>query len=148
MTDISSGKRLRAKNLGADFVLDANSNSLIAEAREALGESADIVFDCVAIQFTVSQAVALADKAGTVVIIGVPEKDVTIPLPIIQDHQIRIQGSATYMPIDYQDSIKILTSKDFQTSEFVTLVLPKEQVMEGFAAARSGDHIKVLLRFS
>ena len=31
----------------------------------------------------------------TVVVVGVPPAPVTIPLPMIQDRQLRIQGSAT-----------------------------------------------------
>lgn len=147
MTDLLQSKRTRAQRLGADVVLDAGSKDLIAEVRTTLGESADIVFDCVALQPTVDQAVALADKAGTVMIVGVPEKDVRIPLPVIQDHQIRIQGSATYLPVDYQDSIKILQTTLIDADEIVTSIYPKHQVMEGFAAARSGDQVKVLLRF-
>jgi threonine dehydrogenase-like Zn-dependent dehydrogenase len=51
--------------------------------RAALRESADVVFDCVAIQATVDQAIALADKGGTVVVVGVPARDVSVPLPVI-----------------------------------------------------------------
>jgi hypothetical protein len=28
-------------------------------------------------------------------VVGVPAGEVSVPLPIVQDHQIRIQGSAT-----------------------------------------------------
>ena len=59
------------------------------------------MFDCVAVQSSMDQAIAIADKGGTVVVVGVPATEVTVPLPIVQDHQIRIQGSATYLPEDY-----------------------------------------------
>ena len=147
MTDLLESKRARAKRLGADVVLDAGNKEVVSEVRAALGESADIVFDCVALQPTVDQAVALADKAGTVMIVGVPEKDVRVPLAVIQDHQICIQGSATYLPIDYQDSIKILQGSLVDADEIVTSIYPKDQVTEAFASARSGDQVKVLLRF-
>jgi hypothetical protein len=42
------------------------------------------------------------------VVVGVPARDVTVPLPIVQDHQIRIQGSATYLPEDYAESADLL----------------------------------------
>jgi 2-desacetyl-2-hydroxyethyl bacteriochlorophyllide A dehydrogenase len=148
MTDLLPGKRDRAKRLGADVVLDAGSSTLPSDVRAEFGESVDIVFDCVAIQHTISQAIEMADKAGTVMVVGVPAKEVTIPLPIIQDHQIRIQGSATYLPADYEDSIKIIGAAGFNALDFVTSVFPKEESQKAFDTAIAGDQIKVLIRFS
>lgn len=148
MTDLLPHKRERAKRLGADGIIDAALPDISHQVRDLLGESADVIFDCVAIQNTVNQAIEMADKGGTVVIVGVPEKQVNIPLPVIQDHQIRIQGSATYLPDDYLDSISIISSGSFDFSEIVTSVYPKEQAQEAFDVAIKGDEIKVLIRFS
>lgn len=148
MTDLVEKKRNLAKQLGADLVFDAASKTLPIDIREAVGQSIDVVYDCVAIQHTVSQAIALADKAGTVMIVGVPAKEVTVPLPIIQDHQIRIQGSATYLPADYHDSIKIISQPSFNAKEIVTAVFPKAQAQQAFDTAIAGEQIKVLIRFS
>ena len=46
----------------------------------------------------------------TVVVVGVPPADVTVPLPLIQDAQLRIQGSATYLPADFASAIELLAS--------------------------------------
>jgi threonine dehydrogenase-like Zn-dependent dehydrogenase len=148
MTDLVEKKRNLAKQLGADLVFDAASKTLPSDIRQAVGQSIDVVYDCVAIQQTVSQAISLADKAGTVMIVGVPSKEVTVPLPIIQDHQIRIQGSATYLPADYHDSIKIISQPSFKAKEIVTAVFPKDQAQQAFNTAIAGEQIKVLIRFS
>ncbi|BEP14089.1 alcohol dehydrogenase catalytic domain-containing protein [Acidothermaceae bacterium B102] len=145
VTDVLENKRSRARALGADAVVDASAEDLVDQVRTALGESADIVFDCVAIQPTVTAAIALASKGGTVVVVGVPSADVSIPLAIVQDHQIRIQGSATYLPEDYQDSIRLLGSGAIKAADIVTASLPMDQVAEAFDLSLSGDHIKVLL---
>ena len=145
VTDPLADKRDRATALGADVVVDALADDVVAQVREALGESADVVFDCVAIQSSVNQAIAMADKGGTVVIVGVPAADVTVPLPIIQDHQIRIQGSATYLPEDYADSISLLESGAVRAADFVTATRPLEQVAEAFELSSSGHQIKVLV---
>ena len=148
MTDLLPSKRETAIRLGADAVFDASSSTLPSDVRAGIGESVDIVFDCVAIQHTISQAIEMADKAGTVMVVGVPATDVSIPLPIIQDHQIRIQGSATYLPVDFEDSIKIIGAKGFNALDFVTAVFPKEESQRAFDTAIAGDQIKVLIRFS
>ena len=111
VTDIMAAKRDKALELGADAAVDAAAPDAAEQVRTALGESADIVVDCVAIEPTVRQAIAIAGKGGTVVIVGVPAADVTIPLALVQDHQIRIQGSATYLPEDYAESIRLLAER-------------------------------------
>jgi 2-desacetyl-2-hydroxyethyl bacteriochlorophyllide A dehydrogenase len=144
-TDPNPGKRERAAALGADATIDARSPEVAGQVRTALGGSADIVFDCVGIQSSMDQAIAIADKGGTVVVVGVPASEVTVPLPIIQDHQIRIQGSATYLPEDYRESTDLLSRGTVRTADFVTATRPLDQVDEAFELASSGNHVKVLV---
>lgn len=145
VTDVLSAKRERALSLGADDVADAAAVDVADRVRVALGESADVVFDCVAIQSTVTQAVALASKGGTVVVVGVPSRDVTVSLPVIQDHQIRIQGSATYQAGDYDESIRLLHTGAVRKQDFVTAVHGLDNAADAFADSASGDHLKVLI---
>ncbi|HTR90597.1 MAG TPA: zinc-binding dehydrogenase [Trebonia sp.] len=144
-TDPNPGKRERAEALGADVTIDARTADVTGQVRKALGGSADIVFDCVAVQSSMDQAIAIADKGGTVVVVGVPASAVTIPLPIVQDHQIRIQGSATYLPGDYRESADLLGRGAIRAADFVTATLPLAQVADAFEIAASGNHVKVLL---
>jgi 2-desacetyl-2-hydroxyethyl bacteriochlorophyllide A dehydrogenase len=144
-TDPNPAKRARAAALGADVTIDARTPDVAGQVRAALGGSADIVFDCVGIQSSMDQAIAIADKGGTVVVVGVPASAVTVPLPIVQDHQIRIQGSATYLPEDYRESADLLTRGVIKSADFVTATRPLDQVAEAFELASSGDHVKVLV---
>ena len=144
-TDPNLAKRQRAEALGADVTIDARAPDVTGQVREALGGSADIVFDCVAVQSSVDQAIAIADKGGTVMVVGVPAGEVSVPLPIVQDHQIRIQGSATYLPEDYAESAGLLGRGAIRSSDFVTATRPLAQVAEAFELASSGQHVKVLV---
>jgi 2-desacetyl-2-hydroxyethyl bacteriochlorophyllide A dehydrogenase len=144
-TDPLRAKRARAAALGADATIDASTPDVAGQVRQALGGSADIVFDCVSVQSSIDQAIAIGDKGGTVMVVGVPARDVTVPLPIVQDHQIRLQGSATYLPEDYQESAGLLGRGAVKTADFVTGTRPLAQVAEAFDLASSGDHLKVLV---
>jgi L-iditol 2-dehydrogenase len=139
LTARSAANRDRAIAFGADAAVAPGA------VREALGESADVVFDCVAEQSTLDEAIALAGKAGTVVVVGVPPGDVTIALHVIQDSQIRIQGSATYLPEDYAGAMDLLRAGVVTADEFVTAVHPLDDAAAAFRDADSGRHIKVLL---
>ena len=145
VTDPQPAKRARAAQLGADAVLDAAADDIVAQARAALGESADVVFDCVAVTSTVRQAIGMASKGGTVAIVGVPADDVNVPLPVVQDHQIRIQGSATYLPEDYVESIRLLVDGDVRVDDIVTAEVPLARVADAYALASGGEHVKVLV---
>jgi len=146
VSDVLESKRDRALRLGADAVVDARAADVVDQVRSALGESADVVFDCVAIQSTVDQAVDMARKAGTVVIVGVPSAPVTLDLPVVQDEQVRVQGAATYLPQDYAASIELLRSGAVRSEDMVTATFPLEQAADAFAASTSGDQVKVLVR--
>ena len=145
LTARSAASRERALRFGADAVVDATAADAVEQVRTALGESADVVFDCVAEQSTIRQAFGMANKGGTVVVVGVPPADVSIPLPILQDSQLRIQGSATYLPEDYTDAIELLRAGAVRADDFITAVRPLTEAAEAFADAENGRNIKVLL---
>ena len=145
MTARSRANRDRALRFGADAVVDATAGNVVEQVRATLGESADVVFDCVAEQATVRQAIGMVDKGGTVVVVGVPAGEVSIPLPTIQDSQIRIQGTATYLPEDYADAIGLLRTGTVSAADFVTAAHPLSAAADAFRDAESGTHIKVLL---
>jgi 2-desacetyl-2-hydroxyethyl bacteriochlorophyllide A dehydrogenase len=145
VTDVLDTKRDLAVRYGADAAIDARAQDVVEQVRAALGESADVVFDCVAAEATLGQAVATASKGGTVVVVGVPTGRAQLPMPVIQDHQIRVQGSATYLPDDYVESIRLLRDGAVRSADFVTAVYPITDVSEAFAQAASGQHVKVLV---
>ncbi len=145
VSDTLPAKRDIALRLGADSVHDAAAPDMVQAIRADLGTSADIVFDCVAVQGTVNQAMALAFKGGTVVIVGVPAAPVTVPLPEIQDLQIRIQGSATYTRTDYTEAIAMLTAGLVRPDDFITAQYPLSDVAAAFDEASSGRQVKVVV---
>jgi 2-desacetyl-2-hydroxyethyl bacteriochlorophyllide A dehydrogenase len=145
LTARSAASRERAMRFGADAAVDATAADAVEQVRKELGESADVVFDCVAEQSTMTQAIGMANKGGTVLVIGVPAGEVSIPLQTVQDSQLRIQGSATYLPEDYTDAIELLRAGIVSPADFVTATWPLADAADAFRDAESGAHIKVLL---
>jgi 2-desacetyl-2-hydroxyethyl bacteriochlorophyllide A dehydrogenase len=145
VTDRLAAKRDLAAGLGADSVHDAGAPGLTDAIRADLGTSADVVFDCVAVQRTIDQAIAIALKGGTVVVVGVPAAPVVVPLPEIQDLQVRIQGSATYTRDDLGQAIAMLEAGLVSPDDFVTARYPLTQVAAAFAEASGGHQVKVVV---
>jgi 2-desacetyl-2-hydroxyethyl bacteriochlorophyllide A dehydrogenase len=146
ITDLQPSKRERALRLGAAAAIDGSSTTAVNKIRTALGGRPDVTFDCVASQASISQAIELAMKGGTVMVVGVPTKDAVIPLPLVQDREIRIQGSAMYVRQDVVRAIELMDQNEIPVHEIVTLTLPLSEAKEGFNAAQAGEQVKVHLR--
>jgi threonine dehydrogenase-like Zn-dependent dehydrogenase len=144
-TDTLTTKRDLALALGADAAIDAGVDDLAGVVRGELGESADVVFDCVANQATLGESVRMAIKGGTVVVLGGPRKLATVDLPVIQEYQIRIQGAATYRWEDFDDAIEIIGGDDFDANRFITATFPLPRVADAFAAITAGGEVKILV---
>jgi len=143
--DRSAARRDRARRLGADVTHDSGSPEAAAAVRREFGRSADVVFDCLATQSSLDHAVTMALNGGTVVVVGVPEGPMTLPLPQIQDAQVRVQGSATYVAADFEQSLSLLSRGVVRADDVVTGRYPLERAAAAFEDAGSGRHVKVVL---
>ena len=79
------------------------------------------------------------------IVVGVPARPVNVPLPEIQDLQIRIQGSATYLPEDFTTATEIIRAGEVRVEDFVTAQYPLEQAAAAFAASAGGEEVKVVI---
>ncbi|WP_028938440.1 zinc-dependent alcohol dehydrogenase [Pseudonocardia spinosispora] len=145
VTDVLPGKLERARKLGAAAALDATGPDLLDVARGALGDAADVVFDCVANQASMGQALELVDKGGTVVVVGVAAGPTTVGLHLVQDREITVLGSLMYTREDMSRAISLLASGAVTADDLVTAVFPLAEAARAFAAARDPEQIKVLI---
>jgi threonine dehydrogenase-like Zn-dependent dehydrogenase len=111
VTDPLPRKRSHASDLGADLALDPLDPGAVEHIRTALPHRPDVVFDCVANAASIAQACALASKGGTVVVVGVPRGPVEVPLHLVQDHELRLQGTAMYVREDVERAIALIASE-------------------------------------
>lgn len=146
MTDPVEARRRGSLELGATAAVDPADPAAAEAIRSALPHRPDVVFDCVASESTLNHAIGLAEKGGTVIVIGVPSGPAQVPLPIIQDREIRIQGSAMYVREDVLRAIQLVSDGVVDADKIVTARYPLERAAEAFAAARSASNIKVHVR--
>ena len=143
VTDLVAGKRALAVELGADLAVDPTEGDAVQRIRDELPWRPDLVFDCVASQASTDQAIALALKGGTVVVEGVPRDPVQVPLPLLQDRELRIQDTAMYTREDVERAIALIAVGDVPAGRLVTAEFPLDQAAEAFEAAATGSEIKV-----
>lgn len=146
ITDPLASKRAVAVELGADLAVDPSESGMVERIRAELPWRPDVVFDCVAGQASIDQAIALALKGGTIVVVGVPRDPVQVPLPLIQDRELRIQGTAMYTREDVERAIALIAGGDVPAGRLVTAEFPLDRTAEAFDAARTGSEIKVHIK--
>ena len=146
VTDLLDTKRERAVRLGATEALPADATDLVARAHAALGAPADVVFDCVTREQSMAQAVDLVAKGGRIVVVGVGAPGPTpVRLDLVQDREIRVEGTLMYTADDYRTALGLLTSGAVDAEALVTATYPLEEAREAFAAALRPEHVKVLV---
>jgi L-iditol 2-dehydrogenase len=146
VTDLLPGKRDRALRLGADAALPADAPDLADRVREALGGPVDVIFDCVARERSMAQATDLVTKGGRIIVVGVGAAGTTpVRLDLVQDREIRIEGTLMYTADDYRTAIALIAAGAVDTDEIVTGTFPLEEAAKAFAASISPEHVKVLV---
>jgi 2-desacetyl-2-hydroxyethyl bacteriochlorophyllide A dehydrogenase len=138
-------RRERAAFFGAETVHDPRDPAAVDTIREQLGGHADVIFDCVASQGSMNDAIALAQKGGTIVVLGVPRYDVTIPLPLIEDRELRILGATRYVHTDMLAAMELIADKRIEAGSLVGDVFPIERAADAFAVAERGSEFSIHL---
>ncbi|MFE2449829.1 zinc-binding dehydrogenase, partial [Streptomyces sp. NPDC059426] len=146
VTDPVAAKRDRAVRLGADAALASGTPGLPDLVRERLGGGADVVFDCVSMSASITQAVQSVEKGGTVMVVGVPQGPSSVPLDLVQDREITVRGSLMYVGEDVRAAMSLLETGVVPADEFVTATFPLERADEAFRAAGGPDQMKVLVK--
>ncbi|MCL8010074.1 zinc-binding dehydrogenase [Streptomyces sp. AS02] len=146
VTDLMADKRERALRLGADAALPADAPDLVERAHAALGGPADVVLDCVAREQSMAQATDLVAKGGPVVVVGVGAAGPTpVRLDLVQDREIRVEGTLMYTGEDCRTAMSLIASGGVDTAEPVTSTYPLEDAAEAFAASVDPEQVKVLV---
>lgn len=148
LTDLDPGKRARALRLGADAAVDPRDHDADEQIRRALGGPADGVLDCVANRSSIADAVRLVVRGGTVVVVGVPAGEVSVPLHVIQDHEIDLQGCASFTEVDLRESIRLVSAGALPFAELIDGSFELGEVAAAFERAAHGTSGKTVLRFT
>ncbi|MET8249530.1 alcohol dehydrogenase catalytic domain-containing protein [Streptomyces sp. NPDC005202] len=146
VTDLLDTKRDRAVRLGASAALRADAADLTTQAHAVLEGPADVVFDCVAREQSMAQAIDLVGKGGQIIVVGVGAPGTTpIRLDLVQDREIRIEGTLMYTADDYRTAMSLITSGAIDTNDIITATYPLEEAGKAFATSLDPQHVKVLV---
>lgn len=148
ITDVSSYKLDKARACGIPHGVNTAEEDLGAAILSAFGpDKADLVLECVGTQDTITQAVSLARKGSTIVVVGVFGKKPLVDLGLVQDRELTLQGTLMYQKTDYERAIELASQKALHLDEMVTGHFAFGEYLSAYAAieAAHGNSLKMMI---
>jgi L-iditol 2-dehydrogenase len=142
IADLDGWRLDLAASLGADGVIDVSKETLEAGLIRLLGDvkKVDVFYDCVGEKgFVFDQILQMARRGSRTVIIGVLQKEYTIPhLPDFVQHELRLSGTTMYTPQDYREVIALLDSGQIRTDGLITHTFNLSEIVSVFDMIEQG----------
>jgi Threonine dehydrogenase and related Zn-dependent dehydrogenases len=121
ITDISDFRLDMAKACGIDCCVNVAEAELKAELYKRYGDKrADAIIECVGSEATFNQAIEVARKATDILIVGVLGSHASIDMGIVQDHELRIQGSLMYQRKDMKRAVSLISNGKLSIEKLVS----------------------------
>jgi L-iditol 2-dehydrogenase len=150
ITDTRAERLDLARQLGADEAVNPLEPGFEQRVKQIFGhDGPDVIIECVGAAATVKDAIAVARKGTRIVIAGVFDSDVPVPLGLVQDRELEIVGTLMYAGDDFQTALDLLAAGQAKAEPLITHRFPLDQAAEAFATADSREGVlKVLLEVS
>lgn len=133
--------------LGADYVIDARNEDVVARVKELTGKGADYVVDCAGTELTVNQSVHMTNRGGRICLAAFPKTAVSFDLGALAVNNIYLYGirgegrSATHRAMAF------MAENRFDASLIHTHTFTMDNLPEAlrYARDRVDDAIKVVV---
>jgi len=148
-TDIDSFRLKKAKEFGADTVINAKEDvpKKVLEAND--GRLADLVIVCSGAQTAFEQGLKSVERGGTVLIFTAAAKDACLPVPtneIFWRNEVTLISSYAAAPRDLKEALKLIAQKKIVVQDMITHRLPLSEIQKGFdLVVRPKESIKVII---
>jgi len=120
--------------------------SKIQDKKEAFGD-ADFILECIGNESTLADAIRYAKKKAKILVVGVFGKDATLPMALVQDRELTLQGSLMYEREDYVGAINFIDRKAVALDPLIYKTIPFAQYDTAYKliADNKGLALKVLV---
>lgn len=146
VTDLADAALDRAKIMGADLTINAQTNRDALAAFEQDKGQFDVAFECSAAEAALRNAIAAVRPTGTIVQVGVTG-DITLPLNALVGKELRLVGSQRFDD-EFAMAVELIDSRKIDVRPIISHSFAVEDAVAAFeqAADRSAA-CKVQLRF-
>ena len=121
ITDLSDFRLELASKVGIDYTVNPSKEDLGEAILKAFGDDkADLILECVGVQPTMEAAITNARKGTDIIVVGVFGDRPQVDLGLVQDHEIRLIGTAMYQTRDYLEAIELIQLGKIQLKPLMT----------------------------
>ncbi len=143
----TSQSRIDLARGAVDEVIDASAGDVVARINELTGgRGPDVVFECAGAVATTQQALTVARKGGTVLLVGICLNPVEIVAGSVALKELTIQGAMIFGAGEYASTLSLIADKKLDVAPLITSVLPLDDINEAFEKAASGEGGKILVK--
>jgi len=136
-TDLNEYRLQKAKEFGADEVIQADQN---------LNIKAERVIVCTGAYAAVEQAFRCVDKKGIILLFAVPNRDIAIPIPDFWRHELTVTSSYGAAPGDLEAALALIANKTINVKDTITQKMPLQKIQEAFKIViEAQESLKVVL---
>ncbi len=141
ITDKSSDKLHLAADMGADYVLNADSVDLYDLVMAMTKDrGVDVVMECTGTPQALNQTVDLVRKGGTIVMVGWTGNEMDpMPLTEIAMGEVNLLGSAMYCH-DFPTAIELAISREVNLNSMISHTFELSQVGEALETLSQDQH--------
>ena len=148
VTDLSAYKLERAGLCGLSCAVNPREQDLGEAIQNCLGpDRADVIFECVGVESTITDAVKLARKGSTIVVVGVFGKKPQVDLGLVQDRELTLVGTLMYQRADYLKAIEFIAAGQMVLDPLISSRFSFERYLDAYHTieAAHGDSMKVMI---
>lgn len=150
LTDLSNFRLEKAKNIGADIVINPRGKDFTKEIETAFeGQLADVSIECVGLNITAQQSIEGIKPYGKSCWIGNSEKMINIDMQRIVTQGLNIIGSYVFTHKEFEEAISLISEYNLDLGSLVSKKVRLEEAPALFEelARDTGEHIKCVVKF-
>ena len=150
--DVVEAKLEAARRFGATHAVNAGATDAVEQVRRLTGRGADYVFVTVGAKAAIPQALAMAARSGTIVLVGMPASGVTVAVDPgdIAHNNLRVLGSkmgGAHIQADIPKLVMLYQEGRLKLDELISGRYPLVKINDAIASARSGAALRNVILF-
>lgn len=147
--DVRPEQLERARQVGADVLIDARNGSPVTAVMEATGgRGVDVAAEFVGLKATIAQAIESISSGGRVVVSGLGAEPITVlPPTIFVRKELSLIGSYGFTKQTIEQLIELVANGKLSLETSITHTFPLEQVNQGLDVLheKTGNPIRVVI---
>ncbi|NPV53730.1 MAG: alcohol dehydrogenase catalytic domain-containing protein [Firmicutes bacterium] len=148
--DVVDDRLKFASEFGVNLAFNSSKVDPVEAVREATGGAgADVAIVACSVTQVIEQAMKMVKKRGRVLLFAGFPKDrsrVEMDVNLIHYSEIGVFGSFGAPRAAYDTAHKLVASGVFPAKKFVSATLPLDRIAEGFAMAKAGQGLRIVMQ--